>query len=179
MENPHDLGPVIRALDLMQAEGILAKYAIGGAFAAILHAEPISTIDFDVFFLFKEQQTGAILSLDKIYDFAKAHGYTFDHEFININGWLVQFVESSNNKLWLEAVENAETIDIGPYKGHIIDKEHLVAMWLFAGRAKDYQKIAMFVEADIITPEKLDQVLQRHNLRSKWEAEKWRFTDEN
>ena len=41
---------VIRVLDDMQNAGIIEKYAIGGAFAAILHYEPISTIDLDIFF---------------------------------------------------------------------------------------------------------------------------------
>jgi hypothetical protein len=57
------------------------------AFAAVLHAEPISTIDLAIFFLFKEKQAGPILNLDQLYQFAKKRGFPFDHEFININGW--------------------------------------------------------------------------------------------
>ncbi len=178
MANPNDLGPVIDALDEMQAEGIIDKYAIGGAFAAVLHAEPIATIDLDIFFLFREKPSGPILSLDKLYDFARRHGFPFDHEFININAWLVQFVESGNNTLWLEAVENASAIEIGGKNTWLIGKEHLIAMWLFAGRAKDYQKIALFVESEIIDTQKLGLILQRHELEDKWEKEKWRFTNE-
>ena len=61
---------VLAALGEMHELGIIENYAIGGAFAAILHSEPISTIDLDVFFFFKEKQTGAVLSLEKLYDFA-------------------------------------------------------------------------------------------------------------
>ncbi|MEJ7622621.1 MAG: hypothetical protein WKF34_01375 [Pyrinomonadaceae bacterium] len=169
---------VLTALREMHEAGILKDYAIGGAFAAILHSEPISTIDLDIFFFFKEKQTGPVLSLKKLYDFAKTKGFTFDHEFINIDGWLVQFVESSENPLWSAAIENADGLTIGHLEAKVIDREHLVAMWLLAGRPKDYQKIGMFVDADILDYEKLNNILNRHGLLVKWEAEKWRFSNE-
>lgn len=169
---------VIAVLDDMQKANIIEKFAIGGAFAATLHNEPISTIDLDIFFLFKEKNNSLFLSLDKIYDYAKLNGFSFDHEFINIHGWLVQFVEASHNNLWKEAVENADTIKIGSSEIAVIGCEHLIAMWLFAGRAKDYQKIAMFREADISDEKKLFDVLARHDLISKWNKEKWRFINE-
>ena len=172
------IGEVLSVLDEMRQAGIVDRYAIGGAFAAILHNEPISTIDLDIFFFFKEKQSSLVLSMDSIYEFAKAHGFPFDHEFIDIHGWLVQFVEASHSGLWTEAIENADVLSIENHDAFVIDKEHLVAMWLFAGRAKDYQKIAMFVEADILDNAKLTKILERHGLLIKWEAEKWRFTDE-
>jgi hypothetical protein len=42
----------------MKRAGIIGKYAIGGAFAAILHYEPISTIDLNIFFFLREQNGG-------------------------------------------------------------------------------------------------------------------------
>jgi hypothetical protein len=171
------IGKVLAILDEMRDAGIVDKYAIGGAFAAILHDEPISTIDLDIFFFFKEKQSSLVFSLDQIFEFAKAHGFSFDHEFINIHGWLVQFVEASHSGLWAEAIESAEVLKIENRDAFVIDKEHLVAMWLFAGRAKDYQKIAMFVDANILNNDKLTNILDRHGLFVKWESEKWRFTN--
>ncbi|MGI8642095.1 MAG: hypothetical protein ACR2MG_19360 [Pyrinomonadaceae bacterium] len=169
---------VIGVLEDMQGVGIIEKYAIGGAFAAILHYEPISTIDLDIFFLLKEKSESPILSLSAIYDYAKKRGFSFDHEFINIHGWLVQFVEASHSGLWTEAIENADTMKIDDLNAPVIGKEHLVTMWLLAGRAKDYQKIAMFREAEFLDETKLFDVLERHDLMSKWHREKWRFADE-
>ena len=171
------IGDVLSILDDIQDAGIIDTYAIGGAFAAILHNEPVSTVDLDIFFFFKEKQSAPILSLDSIYDFAKARGFFFDHEFINIHGWLVQFIEVSHSALWIEAVKNADVINIDGHDAFVIDKEHLAAMWLFAGRAKDYQKITMFVDAAILNSDKLTDILKRHDLLLKWEAEKWRFTN--
>ena len=169
---------VIDVLNAMQNAKIIEKFAIGGAFAATLHNEPISTIDLDIFFFLKEKSDSPILSLTRIYDFANENGFTFDHEFINIHGWLVQFVEASHNDLWRESVENADIIKIANFEVSVIGREHLVAMWLFAGRVKDFEKIAKFWEAEILGETKLFDVLQRHNLTSKWNKEKRRFIDE-
>jgi hypothetical protein len=170
------IGEVLSVLDEMRDAGIVDKYAIGGAFAAILHNEPISTIDLDIYFFFKEKQSS--FSLDQIYEFAKAHGFSFDHEFINIHGWLVQFVEASHSGLWAEAIKNAVPLTIENRDAFVIDKEHLAAMWLFAGRAKEYQKIEMFVDANILDNDRLTNILERHGLLVKWESEKWRFMNE-
>jgi hypothetical protein len=176
--NTANFEKVIGVLDDLQAVNIVEKYAIGGAFAAILHNEPISTIDLDVFFFLVEKSDGLVLSLEKIYGYAKQHGFPFDHEFINIYGWLVQFIEASHNDLWKEAVENAGLISVGDFTVPVIGREHLAAMWLFAGRAKDYQKIAMFWEADILDMNSLPAILARHHLAAKWEKEKWRFIND-
>ncbi len=169
---------VIEVLNAMQNENIVEKFAIGGAFAATLHNEPISTIDLDIFFFLKEKSDSPILSLSKIYEFASENRFAFDHEFINIYGWLVQFVEASHNDLWKESIENADIIKIGNFQVSVIGREHLVAMWLFAGRIKDYEKIAKFWEAEILDETKLFNILQRHNLTAKWNKEKRRFIDE-
>jgi hypothetical protein len=173
-----DIGEILGVLEEMKSAGIIEKYAIGGAFAAILHYEPISTIDLDIFFFLSEKSESPILSLNAIYDFAREKGFSFDHEFVNIYGWLVQFVEASHSPLWTEAIETADTIKIENFDAPVIDKEHLVAMWLYAGRAKDYQKIAMFYEADFLDEAKLFDTLERHDLTTKWNKEKWRFINE-
>jgi hypothetical protein len=173
-----NISDILGVLDEMRDAGIIEKYAIGGAFAAILHYEPISTIDLDIFFFLAEKNDSPILSLNAIYEFAKQKGFSFDHEFVSIYGWLVQFVEASHSDLWTEAIENADTINIEDSGAKVIDKEHLVAMWLLAGRAKDYQKITMFCEAEFLDETKLFDILERHDLMQKWHKEKWRFINE-
>lgn len=90
----------------------------------------------------------------------------------------MQFVEASYSPLWTEAIENADTMKIEDADVKVIDKEHLVAMWLYAGRAKDFQKIAMFCEAGFLDDAILSDILKRHDLTAKWNKEKWRFADE-
>jgi hypothetical protein len=172
------IGQVIAVLNDLQAKKIITEFAIGGAVAAILHKEPISTVDLDIFFFLAEKDDSPILSLSAIYDYAKKNKFPFDAEFISIYGWLVQFVEASHNPLWIEAIENAAEMIIDRHNILVIGREHLVAMWLLAGRNKDYQKISMFIEANFLDNAKLFDILERHNLMTKWDKEKWRFSDE-
>jgi hypothetical protein len=169
---------VLSVLADMRAIGIIEDWAIGGAVAAILHYEPISTIDLDIFFFLAEKSDRRILSLSRIYEYATENEFTFDHEFINIHGWLVQFVEASHNPLWTEAIFEADIMDIEGFDVPVIGREHLAAMWLLAGRGKDFNKIGMFVEADLLDIEKLPDILERYNLLEKWEKESWRFLDQ-
>lgn len=80
--------------------------------------------------------------------------------------------------LWKEAIENANIIKIGSFEVTVIGREHLVAMWLFAGRIKDYQKITVFWEAEILEKQILFEILEKHGLLAKWNKEKWRFINE-
>jgi len=168
---------VIEVVDAMVAEGIIEKYAIGGALAATLYGEPIATIDLDIFFVFKKKQNTLVLSLDEIYDYARKRGFEFDHEFVRIDSWLVQFVESSHSPLWTNAIDTARMLPLDSHTLPVIDPEYLVAMWLFAGRAKDYQKIAIFLESALVERNRLKTVLEDNGLMVKWREQEWRFGD--
>jgi hypothetical protein len=162
------LGPVLDVLADMREQRIFSDYAIGGAVAGIIHDEPFSTNDLDIFFFFVEEQIGPILSLEKIYDYAREKGFTFDKDFIDIHGWLVQFVESSANKLWEEAIETATAKLIDNREIKVIDPDHLGAMWILAGRGKDKYKIAKFDESGLFDAEKLKEILVRFDLLENW-----------
>jgi hypothetical protein len=173
-----NLGAVIDVLEEMQDAGIISNYAVGGAVAAILHSEAISTVDLDIFFFLAEPPKGLILSLEKIYDYARKNSFPFDKDFINIHGWLVQFVEASHSPLWTEAIETAETMTIDERTAKVIDREHLAAMWIFAGRKKDIRKIEMFDEAAIMDAKILYDVLSRFNLLDRWRLQQHNFSNE-
>ena len=168
-------------LEEMRVRRIISKYAVGGAMAGILHDEAISTVDLDIFFFFTDSQTSLILSLEEIYDFSREKGFVFDHEFIHIHGWLVQFVEASNDPLWKEAVEKAVGVNIDDRNVPVIRAEHLVVMWLQAGRTKDMAKIEAFDEGGVLNRDKLADVLERFDMMDRWKAmqprlsEKYRF----
>jgi hypothetical protein len=142
---------LIAECERMRTAGIIDQYAIGGAFAATLLDEPIATIDIDIFFLFAKENLGLVLDMTPIYDFARENGFTFDHDFINIHGWLAQFVESGTDPLWRDAIRDAHTVLFREIPIPVIRPKFLVAMWLQAGRAKDFEKIARFIEAGLVT----------------------------
>ncbi len=154
-----DLGLVIDVIEEMKKRTIISDYAVGGAIAAILHAEPISTVDLDIFFFLTEQPKGLILSMEKIYDFAREKGFEFDQDYISVHGWLVKFVEAGHDPIWAEAVKTAQEKIIDGRAVKVIDVDHLAAMWIQAGRRKDIRKIEMFDEADLMNSDVLREIL--------------------
>lgn len=66
-DSAKNISEIFGVLEEMKHAGIIGKYAIGGAFAAILHYEPISTIDLDIFFFLREKNDSPILSLNAIF----------------------------------------------------------------------------------------------------------------
>lgn len=47
--------------------------------------------------------------------------------------------------------------------------EHLTAIALQTGRAKDAARILQFIESGTLDADKLDDILERHGLLLKWE----------
>ena len=46
----------------IQAEGVIGKYAIGGAVGATFYLEPVATADVDIFVMLPSASGGALLS---------------------------------------------------------------------------------------------------------------------
>ena len=178
MTDATNLGPVIDVLSDMRNQGIFSDYAVGGAVAGILYDEPFTTFDLDIFFFFVKKPTGPILSLEQIYDYARKRGFVFEKDFINIHGWPVQFVESSDNELWAEAIETAQTKTVDDRQIKVIDPEHLVAMWILASRKKDLYKIDKFDESRLVNAEKLKDILERFELLERWRDKQNDFSQE-
>jgi len=152
----------------MVQAGVLEKYAIGGAVAAIFYIEPINTNDLDIFFHVKETNPKLDL-LAPIYDYLSKAGYKPRGEAIEIEGWPVQFLPVFN-KLLEEAVDQAQEIRFKRTKTHVMLAEHLVAIMLETGRLKDHARIAEFLEHEVVDEERLNDILTRHGLIRKWNS---------
>ena len=168
MKDRIKLTEVATALADMRAQGIIGKYAVGGASAVAFYAEPIATKDLDIFFLFEPPQDGVILSLEPIYEYCREKGYVFDHEFISIAGWDVQFVESGHDPLWRDALVNARTFTFDGSSIDVLPPEHLAAMWAGVARPKDILKILHFVSNDALDSDRLFKILVKFDLIETW-----------
>jgi hypothetical protein len=157
----------------MVKDGIIREYAIGGAIAAIYYLEPFETSDLDIF-IQVDVEGSALMILAPIYNYLLERGYQAYGEFINIEGVPVQFLPSFN-PLTDEAITKAETIRYDRVRTRVMRPEHLVAIMVAIGRAKDYLRINMFLEQCVVDMRKLKPVLKRHNLMAKWEANASRF----
>jgi len=163
----------LKVLNAMVEDGVIENYAIGGAVAAIYYLEPFDTSDVDIFVQLKAFANELIM-LAPIYDYLRRRGYNSEGEFIRIEGFPVQFLPVFN-RLTDEAVGEALTIKFARTQTRVMRAEHLVAIMLDTGRTKDYLRIGMFLEQDLVDMNSLSDVLRRHGLSEKWKANQYRF----
>ena len=161
------LKDVITAVNAMRRDGVIERYAIGGAVGATFYLEPVATLDVDIFVSSKTMSGQLIVSPQPIFDYLKAGGATVDGEYLVIAGWPVQFLPPTST-LVEEALAEAREVDVEGETAHVFTAEHLVAIALQAGRAKDKARVAQFVEAGVLDANRLDDVLARHGLSEKW-----------
>lgn len=165
----------LETIHRMRTDGIIGAYAIGGAVGATFYLEPVATMDVDVFVSFKEAGSG-LISLAPIYTYLQAKGYALRGEYVLIGGWPVQFLPPAD-ALGEEAVAEAVAAEVEGASTRVMTAEHLVAIALQLGRAKDHARILQFIEAGVLDTEKLDSILDRHGLREKWTCFERRFLD--
>jgi hypothetical protein len=99
----------LEVLNSMKREGVIEDYAVAGAVAILFWTEPVPTYDLDVL-VFLPASTGPLVSLDLIYRWTEAHGYTAKDEHVLIEGVPTQFVPSPS-ELADAAIQTAETLD--------------------------------------------------------------------
>src|SRR5271165_7107801 len=87
----------LEAINQMKADGIIGKYAIGGAVGATLYLEPAATLDVDIFVTLPAAPDSLLLSLGPIYDYLMARGAGVEDEHIVVGGWPVQFLPPSDD----------------------------------------------------------------------------------
>jgi hypothetical protein len=155
----------LEIINRMESEGVISRYAIGGAMAAVFYVEPFTTFDLDIFFA--ASVSGGLITLTPIYEYLAAAGYRAKGEAVNIEGWPVQFLPTYN-PLVAEAVEQSVEIKFKSTPTRVLSAEHLVAVMLQTGREKDYARAAKFLEEDVVNVKRLTDILSRHNLTEKW-----------
>jgi hypothetical protein len=168
----------LEVINRMQADGIIGKYAIGGAVGATFYLEPAATLDVDVFVSLPKSDSGALLTLAPLYDYLTQRGYKTDGEYVVIEGWPVQFLPPSD-ALGEEALAQAVETEVEGVRTWVMTAEHLVAVALQTGRAKDFSRILQFVECGVLDAGKFDLILTRHGLLAKWEQFGNRFLKGN
>ena len=163
----------LRLLNRMVKDGVIRQYAIGGAVAAIYYLEPFDTADLDIFVQIDAAESDLMI-LAPIYEYLRKEGHKARGEFVYIEGFPVQFLPVFN-PLTEEAVVQANTIAFARVTTRLMRAEHLVAIMLDTGRAKDYLRIAMFLEQKAVDMRSLKAVLRRHGLTQKWKENEHKF----
>src|SRR5450432_4082955 len=154
---------VILGINQMQADGVIDRYAIGGAVGATFYLEPVSTLDVDVFVAFHSEPGSLLVSPQSILDYLKARGGTMEGEYIVIGGWPVQFLPPTGS-LVEEALKEAVETDVEGITARVFTAEHLAAIALQTGRAKDEARLLQFIETGALDSERFQAIIARHDL---------------
>ncbi len=169
------LSKTIEVVTKLAERGVVERYAIAGAVAALNYIEPTLTEDLDIlvsFAHFERRQSGLIL-LTPIEQALADMGYTerTDVGFM-IEGWPVRFLPVAS-ELDDEALEQAVELDIDltrdpPLKARCLRAEHVVAIAVKLGRLKDLARVQSLLEDGAVDLIALKDVLQRHHLMAAW-----------
>jgi hypothetical protein len=152
----------------MQADGVIERYAIGGAVGATFYVEPVATLDVDIFIHLRPEKGSILANPQPIFDYLKARGATMESEYIVVAGWPVQFLPVSS-PLLEEALAQAVKRDIEGGSAPVFTAEHLAAIALQTGRAKDKARVLQFIESGALDMARFEAIVVRHGLQKAWQ----------
>jgi len=158
---------VIARINQMETDGVIDRYAIGGAVGATFYLEPLATLDVDVFVAFGTEPGKRIASPKPIFDYLLARGCSMQRESVMIAGWPVQFLPPAT-PLVEEALADAIVVDVDGVPARVFSAEHLAAIALQTGRAKDKARLLQFIEAGVLDAARIQEIMQRHALVDAW-----------
>src|SRR5689334_19761221 len=95
----------LRVLNELVERGVVERYAIGGAMAAMYYLEPFLTEDLDVFCV-TAASTSPLNPFAHVYEALRERGYSFEGEFMMVEGVPVQFLPTTT-ELDREALDAA------------------------------------------------------------------------
>jgi hypothetical protein len=158
---------VIVVIAQMESDGIIDRYAIGGAVGATFYLEPMATLDVDVFVTFRTVPGQLLVSPKPVFDYLGARGWSMSGEYVMIAGWPVQFLPPTG-PLVDEALAEALEVEVDGVPARVFQAEHLAAIALQTGRAKDKARLLQFVEEGVLDDGRFQAMLRRHDLVEAW-----------
>jgi hypothetical protein len=93
---------------------------------------------------------------------------------IIVAGWPVQFLPAHSD-LVQEALAAAVEKNVDGTPARVFTAEHIAAIALQTGRAKDKARVLQFIEAEALDVGQLREILARHGLGGKWQQFEQQF----
>jgi hypothetical protein len=156
---------VLRALNQLVSGGEIQAYAIGGAVGASFYIEALQTEDVDAFVFLPGPATGLVV-LTPIYEALSRLGGVVEREYVRFGAWPLQILTDAT-PLIAEAIRSAVNVDFDGVPTRVFRAEHLCAIALQTGRAKDILRVRMFLEQGAVDADELADVVQRYGLAGK------------
>ena len=88
-------------------------------------------------------------------------------EYIVVAGWPVQFLPPGT-PLVEEALQESVERDVESAPARVFTAEHLAAIALQTGRAKDKARLLQFIEAGALDSARFQSIIARHGLEFAW-----------
>ena len=95
-------------------------------------------------------------------------------EYIVVAGWPVRFLPATG-PLALEALDQAVEKNVAGVPAHVFTAEHLAAIALQTGRAKDKARLLQFVESGTLNMAHFEDIIGRHALTAAWNQFRQQF----
>lgn len=165
---------VAELLNDMREAGVILDYALFGAAAQMRYTEAVATLDADVLVVVPSPDRLDVL--DPLYAYCRSRGHEPEGDAVRVGAWPVQFVPVFND-LTREAVQAAETADFEGVPFRVVGADHLAAIALSAGRAKDMARVLALLESGAVSAEGVGDLASRHGLREAWTRFRSRFLD--
>jgi hypothetical protein len=159
-----------KIVNQLRDEGVISKYAVGGAVGAVFYIEPTQTQDIDIFVHLEVQPGSLLVTTTPITNRLKELGYTlWQEDKLVVESWPIQFLPASK-QIELEAIEHAieKRID-DEVSVWVPPAEYLMLIAIDLGRPKDIMRLHQFHAERVYDPEKLKVLLEKHQLTHKWE----------
>lgn len=168
---------VIETINRMKTDGVIECYAIGGAVGATFYIEPAATLDVDIFVEFHTGPGSLIVTPGPIFDYLRKHGFSMQGQYVVIADWPVQFLPVGD-PLGKEALAQAVQKDVDGIVTYVFTAEHIAAIALQTGRAKDKARVLQLTEAGALDLKKFSEIIARHDLTGRWQEFERQFLKE-
>jgi len=163
---------VARLLNQMVADGVVTEHALFGAVAQMPYTDAVVTMDAGVLVGVRNER--AIDVLRPIYEYCAARGLHAEAGAVRVGSWPVQFIPVFSS-LTRAAMHGAEIQDLDGVPVRVVSSDHLAAIALSTGRAKDFARVLALLEAKTTTPERLAELAADHGLDREWAEFRRRF----
>lgn len=159
----------IATINQLQADGVIDRYAIGGAVGAAFYpVEVDSTDDVDVYIVLKPLPGQSLVSLDPIHKYLEARGCRLNNKgYFVIADWQVQFLPA-DKPLLKEALDQAVEKEVDGVPARVFTVEHLAAVAFQLGRPKDKVRLPRFLDSRGFNQSRFSEILARHGLLDRW-----------
>jgi hypothetical protein len=146
-----DMKQTLDAINRMEADGIIGRYAIAGAVATYCCMDTAVNGDLDILIPAGAPESGPQSGL--------------------IEGRAVRFLLVAD-ALDAEALAEADEVPIesdqGLIKTRVLRPEYIVASALRVGRPKDRLNIIQFLEEEAVDPEAVFNIIGKHGIEAAW-----------